>query len=150
MTAKIAVLDIECKDHGYSGNPHGYARVRRPFGNSPKVALHRWVFQQEHGYLPPVVMHACDNPRCIEITHLKPGDWDLNNKDRAAKGRSAKKRTDLRRLTMEDAAEIRRRFALRTPGVKDYENGVVALAREFGVDTNVIYQISSRRTYTHV
>lgn len=145
---KVLTIDIErpCLDHGYAGRGLGYASVRRPTGNDPKVLLHRWVFLQEHGYLPPVVMHTCDNPRCIEIEHLVAGDWDLNNKDRAAKGRSAKVVPSRQRLTTEQAAEIRERFARRTRP-QDMVDGVVALSREFGVDTTAIYQIASGRTY---
>lgn len=102
----------------------------------------------EHGYYPPVVMHRCDNPRCIEVTHLEAGDWDSNNKDRAAKGRSAKLRMDRRTLTDDQVREIRSRYPGR--GVRDNVNGVTALAREFGVDSNVIYQITDGRTYTNV
>lgn len=147
---KIAVYDVEkpCIDHGYSGGAQGYAQVRRPTGSSPKINLHRWVFLQHHGYLPPVVMHLCDNPRCIEITHLAPGDWNLNNKDRAAKGRSAQNVHSRRTLTDDQAREIRERFAKRTR--KDYVNGPTALSREFGVDANVIYQIGEGRTYRDV
>lgn len=137
-------LLLDCIDHGLKGNKRGYARtwVR---GAGRKMLYHRHVFLQHHGYLPPVVMHECDNPRCINIEHLRAGDWDLNNKDRARKGRSAKKRTDLRKLNDEIAADIRRRFAIRRR--RDPENGPSALAREYGVDTNVIYQIASGRSY---
>lgn len=134
-----------CKEHPYKGNGQGYASVRRPTGRDKKVLLHRWVFLQEYGYLPPVVMHDCDNPRCIEVTHLLPGDWDTNNKDRARKGRSAIRVPSRQRLTAAQAEEIRTRFAMRRK--KDPVNGPVALGREFGVDPNVIYQIASGRTY---
>ena len=139
------LLTEPCKDHGFKGKQDGYAEVRRPTGRDKKVLFHRWVFQQAHGYLPPVVMHRCDNPRCIEITHLAPGDWDLNNKDRAAKGRSAKCQPLQRKLTLEQVQEIRARYTGR--GRRDPVNGVCALAREFGVDSNVIYQITEQRTY---
>jgi hypothetical protein len=147
---KILTLDMPCLDHGYKGNGQGYASVRRPTGSrcNPKVLLHRWLFEREYGYLPPVVMHLCDNPRCIEITHLAPGDWATNNKDRAAKGRSAPWVKSRQKLTAEQVIEIRERFAKRAN--PDPVNGVVALAREFGVDPNVIYQITSGRTYRNV
>jgi hypothetical protein len=156
MARKVLTLDKPCKDHGFKGSVDGYAGVRRaesdrkPDGRSrkPKVLMHRWVFFMEHGYYPPVVMHKCDNPRCIEITHLAPGDWDMNNKDRAAKGRSTKHLHAKRKLSDDEVREIRARYVGR--GVRDNVNGVSALAREFGVDSNVIYQIADGRTYTDV
>jgi hypothetical protein len=37
-----------------------------------------------------LIMHQCDNPGCIEITHLTLGDNSLNIKDAYAKGRKGK------------------------------------------------------------
>ena len=142
---KVAILDKPCLDHGLKGNSSGYGRFYDP-SRKAKVLAHRLTFEREHGFLPEVVMHRCDNPRCIEITHLQAGTFDLNNKDRAAKGRSTKALVKKRKLSMDQAREIRERFALRKPG-KDPVNGVMALARTFGVDPNVIYQIASGRTY---
>jgi hypothetical protein len=76
------------------------------------------------------------------------GDWDTNNKDRAAKGRSALNVHARRRLTVGEVTEIRTRFATRSN--PDPVNGVIALAREFGVDSTAIYQIAYRRTYRDV
>lgn len=137
----------ECLDHGLKGNGLGYARwwCRE---RHKKMLAHRLVFERVNGYLPTVVMHTCDNARCVEPTHLVAGDWDLNNKDRAAKGRSAQTRYDKRTLPDWVVHEIRRRFPLRTK--KDPVNGPLALSREFGVDTNVIYQVASGRTYRDV
>lgn len=132
-----------CLDHGRAGNHDGYHRVRY-MGKS--TLLHRKVFHQIHGYLPEVVMHICDNPRCVEPTHLVAGTRDSNNKDRAAKGRSAKHRPDKRTLTREQVLEIRARYS---PKRCKY-NGVSALAREFGVDTNTIYQIIRGHTYRDI
>lgn len=143
MSARV--LDKPCLDHGFKGKSGGYAEVRRPTGRDKKVLYHRYVFLQAHGFLPPVVMHRCDNTRCIEVTHLEAGDWGKNNKDRAAKGRSAKNVPTRRKLTFEQAQEIRERFVGR--GGRDPVNGVSALAREFGVDCNVIYQITDGRTH---
>ena len=155
MTPRILVYDVEkpCLDHGFRGNGQGYASVRlgeyQPIARQrKKVLLHRVIFEREHGFLPPVVMHICDNPRCIEPSHLRAGDWDLNNKDRAAKGRSARFRYDKRTLSDAAVIAIRRRYSGR--GNRDLVNGVTALAREFGVDANVIYQITDGRTYQNV
>jgi hypothetical protein len=129
-----------CKDHGLKGNKQGYARK---WHEGKKKLYHRVVFFLANGFWPEVVMHSCDNSRCIEETHLLAGTWDSNNKDRAAKGRSAKTRTDLRKLTTEDAKVIRSRYSPKRCRV----NGVSALAREYGVDTKAIYQIVKGITY---
>lgn len=108
--------------------------------------MHRKAFFDKHGNYPPVVMHICDNPRCINPDHLKAGDWDSNNKDRASKGRSAKRNDANRKVTDEQAAMVRARY---TPGRGPVANpnGAVALAKELGVDTVVIYNIIKRKTH---
>ena len=130
-----------CIDHGRKGNAQGYAvSGSHPSGVS---LMHRRVFLLRHGYLPEAVMHTCDNPRCINGDHLVGGTRDDNNKDRAKKGRSAKVRTDLRQVTQEQAEEIRR---LDIPRYSK-EAGVCAVARRYGVDPNVIYNIRKGRTH---
>lgn len=138
MSDRLSTNSDDCIDHGQKGNADGY-------GHSGNVKLHRKIFAAINGYMPLCVLHTCDNPRCINPRHLVAGDWDKNNKDRAAKGRSAKRVHARRRLTDEQAQEIRRRFSIRKR--RDPFNGVCALAQEFGVDTGVIYQISGGRTY---
>ena len=108
--------------------------------------LHRVVFYRKAGYLPTVVMHTCDNPRCINPEHLVAGDWDSNNKDRASKGRSAKRNDAKRKITDEQAAAIRLRYNP-VRSCKPNPNGPAALAREFGVDIGVIYNIIKGRSH---
>ena len=108
--------------------------------------LHRVVFYRKAGYLPPVVMHTCDNHRCINPEHLVAGDWDSNNKDRASKGRSAKRNDAKRKITDEQAAAIRLRYNP-VRSCKPNPNGPAALAREFGVDIGVIYNIIKGRSH---
>jgi hypothetical protein len=114
---------------------------KRKYGSSHGKKLHRIVFEQTYGYLPEVVMHTCDNPRCLNPQHLKAGTWDENNKDRAAKGRSARAVPSRRKITQEQAEEIRRRWELKKPG-RDKVNGVLAIAKDYEVDPNVIYNIT--------
>lgn len=133
-----------CIDHGRPSNRGGYAS-----SNTRPRLLHRKIFLETHGYLPPVVMHSCDNPRCINPAHLEPGDWDKNNKDRAARGRSAKSVPSRRKITQAQAETIRSRWSLRKIP-RDKINGVSAIARDFSVDCNVIYQIVEGRTHVAI
>jgi hypothetical protein len=139
---RILALDIECRDHGQKGNAQGYGRfwVETEAGRKKWLA-HRVVFEQFYGYRPPVVMHACDNTRCIEPAHLEPGDWDKNNKDRATKGRSTPHLHAKRTLTDDQVRGIRNDFP---------RTGVMATARKYNRDANVVYQITSGRTYKDV
>lgn len=51
------------------------------------ISAHRLAFKQAYGYLPQVVMHICDNPKCINPEHLKAGTQAENIKDCITKGR---------------------------------------------------------------
>lgn len=135
----------KCKDHGRP-SVNGYAQSGQRVRKGLPSALHRYLFLLEHGYLPEVVMHTCDNPRCINLRHLKAGTWDLNNKDRAKKGRSAKSIPSRRKVTQNQARQIRHRYARSKPKY-DRVNGVNAIARDYGVDQNTIYNIVENRTH---
>lgn len=140
------ILDLEmpCVDHGrvLSLAPEGYALVSRPGKRSRCVGLHRLVYVQHAGLAlsdidGAVVRHRCDNPRCIEPTHLLLGTKADNNKDRAERGRSAKVVPSRQALNKHEVAVICARYTPKRCKV----NGVTALAREFCVDTNVIYRV---------
>lgn len=62
----------------------GYGNVRR---NGKVWRAHRWIFVQLNGWEPEVVMHTCDNPRCVRPDHLQGGTYLDNNLDMVAKGR---------------------------------------------------------------
>jgi hypothetical protein len=134
---------MTCKDHGRvkSLSPEGYALVGIPGVRSRCTRLHRLVYAETAGVALAelhglVVRHKCDNPRCIEPTHLELGTLADNNKDRAERGRSAKHVPSRQRLSAEDVAAIQARYNPR----RDPVDGVTALARFYGVDTNVIYR----------
>lgn len=126
-----------CVISPYAVHKGGYVYVRRA-GKS--WLHHRYVFYQHHGTLPEAVMHKCDNPRCINIDHLEAGTRAENNADRASKGRSAKTVPTRQKLRPEDVLAIRARYVKGKSGVPN-PNGVSALAREYSVDTNVIYKV---------
>lgn len=111
----------DCLDHGKerSLTPEGYALVSKP------------------GVRSRCVRHTCDNPRCINPEHLLLGTWADNNRDRAERVRSAKKVPTRHKLTKQQALVIQSRYTPHRCRV----NGVSALAREFCVDTNVIYRV---------
>lgn len=140
----VAVVDLEkpCSISPYAVHKGGYVYVKR---EGKSWLHHRWVYSQYYGVSEEdmaglAVLHECDTPRCIEPSHLRLGTWADNNRDRAAKGRSAKRNIVRRVLTDEQRATIAARYTRGTSG-RANPNGVRALAREFNVDTNIIYKI---------
>jgi hypothetical protein len=137
-----------CKDHGRTRSltREGYCKINRGGHRS----LHREVYAQANGLTADdiagiVVRHKCDNTRCIEPTHLEPGTWADNNKDRAARGRSAKNRPDLRHISDDVVRYIRANYK---QGSR--ETGAKALSRQFQIDRKAVYQIRHRLTYRDV
>lgn len=78
-------MKFPCIDHEYKGDNFGYTCISH---NGKVMGYHRVVFLQAYGYLPRVVMHTCDNPRCINPLHLKAGNHKTNSRDMVAKGRN--------------------------------------------------------------
>lgn len=74
----------DCVEHTQKGDKCGYGMTRQ---GGRAMGYHRAVFLRTHGYLPEVVMHTCDNPRCINPEHLLPGNQSLNIQDAYDKGR---------------------------------------------------------------
>lgn len=122
-----------CKEWTGRRDKDGYAMR----GGAIRVA--REVFQQTHGWLPPVVMHTCDNPPCVEPTHLVAGTSKLNTLDMMLKGRA---KFAGRCFTPDQVTDIIRRV----------QAGEVqrAIARELKVHPTTINRIVRERTWKGV
>jgi hypothetical protein len=67
---------------------HGYGCFH--VGGQPLQA-HRMAWQLTHGSIAPGihVLHRCDNPACVNPSHLFLGDPKINAQDRSKKGRGS-------------------------------------------------------------
>jgi DNA-binding transcriptional regulator YiaG len=86
----------------------GYGHIRHE-GKIQKA--HRLMYIDAKGPIPEgqIVMHTCDNRRCINPNHLVAGTVKDNNIDRDKKGRQISKRGELHgmsKLKTAQAAEI--------------------------------------------
>lgn len=85
--------DSESGCHNWIGSldANGYPRIsiglKRP-------CAHRVSYMVNNGRIPEgmVVMHSCDNPRCINPSHLFVGTQAENIQDSVSKGRMGKSR----------------------------------------------------------
>lgn len=72
----------------------GYGRVYLTGTDGKRAAFlaHRISYVISYGGIPAglCILHRCDNPSCVRPDHLFSGTLDDNNKDCAAKGRTAK------------------------------------------------------------
>ena len=69
----------------------GYGLAHVPphlnYGLKRKTTVHRVVHAYATGETPAVVMHTCDNRKCVNPSHLESGSYRDNTQDMLAKGR---------------------------------------------------------------
>lgn len=130
-----------CIDHGLCGDASGYGQR---LTNGKHALVHRLAYADANGFdeatMGGVVMHACDNPRCVNPLHLSLGTHKLNAQDRENKGRRKSLVGELHqnsKLTSMDVKTIRARYVPRCK-----INGSNALAREFGVAQSQVSRIT--------
>lgn len=130
----------DCIDHGQKGSKFGYGSTTvTEDGVRRRTSLHRAMYCKHKGCKLAeidglVVMHTCDNPRCINPNHLKLGTGIDNILDRQVKGRNYTK------LTREQVIFIRENYK-----PYDKEFGSAALARSFGVDASTVNRAANGR-----
>lgn len=131
-----------CLDHGQMIGQEVYGSMKVA-GKSVKV--HRVAYARANGLdvlsMGGVVLHSCDNRRCIEPSHLSLGTHQDNSDDMLAKGRHwvpCGEASATCKLTDAQVAEIRLRY-------KPYcrVNGSRPLAREFGMSSSHISAIAN-------
>ena len=86
--------------------------------NKKNVLPHRVSYLINKGHIPTgkLVMHTCDNPRCVNPAHLKLGTRKDNVEDMVIKGRGPG--ASKRKITWNDVCEIRRLYATGIPSQK--------------------------------
>lgn len=119
------------------GHTHkkGYGCIRR---DRKMQKTHRVVWEYINGHIPDGmhVLHACDNPCCVEVVHLFLGTNGDNIADKVSKDRSGKK------LCISQVAEIKRMLS---EGFLQRE-----IAQKFGVVQSSIGRIKSGERWSHV
>jgi HNH endonuclease len=72
-----------CLECDLSPTRAGYPRLQG-------TTVSRIVWTETVGPIPAgmVIMHDCDNPRCVDVTHLIFGTYSDNTQDMIAKGRA--------------------------------------------------------------
>jgi hypothetical protein len=90
------------------------------------------------------VLHTCDNPTCVNPTHLFLGTNTDNVADKTAKGRQARgERHGNAKLTADKVRSIRREYA---SGISTLDE----LARKYGVSRSHVQNVIKLRCWRHV
>lgn len=107
---------------------------------------HRVAYSMTRGTIPTglLIRHTCDNPPCVNPSHLIPGTHADNLRDCHERGRVNQvrgERAPRAKLTAADVMQIRRLH----PAVSGRE-----LGRRFGVSHASIQDILSGQSWAHV
>jgi hypothetical protein len=71
-------------------SPLGYGKWSRPRHEGGTIQAHRYAWLLTNGSIPPgmCVLHRCDNPPCVNPSHLWIGTLKDNVQDMLRKGRA--------------------------------------------------------------
>lgn len=130
-------LELECWEWQKGLTTKGYAKVKM----RPKTLLgHRVAYALANSALPELIMHTCDNPKCVNPAHLMAGTHKENMRDMVLKGRQATGTSHgVSKLTESDVLDIRQMYA---DGVK-----VRLIAEKHGIKTHSISNICAGRVW---
>ena len=114
------------------------------------TAAHRLAYRIYRGRIPigMCVLHTCDNPRCVNPSHLWIGTKAENNADRKRKGRNAKNvKFPDRRGSLNERAKLTERDVLQ---IRASRESTVSCGARYGVSHVLISQIRRRKIWRHI
>lgn len=147
------VMSTPCIDHGCKGFGLGYATAWITVdGRRFTTTKHRAVFLKAHGFLPEVVEHLCNNPRCINVEHLAAGTHKSNAEykykcGRGNMGAAVRKGTDNGRAKLDDDS-VRYLRQMHIPGDRVW--GTAAIAKRLGMGTSSTNRMLTGKAWRHV
>jgi hypothetical protein len=145
-----------CLEWTASTSSNGYGQF---YVKSDKLASHRVAWTIANGPIPKgtcfhgtCVLHKCDNPSCVRVSHLFLGSMKDNSIDMVNKGRNRDIRgikNDMAKFSEADVLEIRRQWSLHIPRVED---GYMQkdIAERFNTCQQVISNIVIRKRWKHI
>ncbi|MGO4763838.1 HNH endonuclease signature motif containing protein [Cupriavidus campinensis] len=139
----LVIVKNGCWEWVGSKDRKGYGRMWvRGRGNTP---AHRASYEIHKGPIPDgfCVLHACDNPQCVNPDHLSLGSLADNNADMRRKGRHAHAETSGHaKITAAIAAHIRAEY-------KPYINTYRALGQQYGIAMETVRDIIKGYTWNN-
>lgn len=134
---------------GAAKSKKGYGQIGLGGRGAKQELVHRFSYLINKGPIPDglVVMHACDNPKCVNPEHLSLGTASDNIRDAVAKGRWKSvpplvcgEKQHSSKLTTEDVKYIRDNLDVPSK----------TLAVKYGVNIASIQKVRGRKTWKHI
>ena len=85
LMTRVKEVGSGCIEWQGSMHPGGYGKVEV---NGRHYAAHRLIYELTVGPIPEgmYLLHSCDNPKCCNVEHLRPGTQRENVQEAASKG----------------------------------------------------------------
>jgi len=144
LNFRSELMPSGCRE--WRGSDDGRAGYGRVTISNHSQSTHRVSWEEANGRAVPSgmeVRHTCDNPPCIEPTHLILGTPTQNVRDQFDRNRAVRMRGSkhvLAKLTPEQANTIRDRF--NRGGVTKAQ-----IAREYGLSATGVWRVVTERSY---
>ena len=126
----------------------GYGSIGLGGKGAKSILAHRLSYQIHKGPIPEgmVVMHSCDNPRCVNPDHLDAGTQSQNIKDAFALGRKINLPSGLKGES-HGASKLTEKIVLE---IRESKVSMSKLAALHGVVKSTIERIRYRKTWRHI
>lgn len=131
------IIETPCWEWTSSKNRQGYGVIGAGGSEGKQLLAHRVSWNFAYGTIPNnlCVLHRCDNPSCVNPTHLWLGSRTDNVKDMDKKER----RASLRKLTKEQIITIFHDTRTLTLISKDYK-----------IHKSLVWQIKKGKTHSKI
>jgi hypothetical protein len=149
------ISNIVPDEQGCRSWPHTLDRDGYPLQHidGKQWRLHRWILERKLGrsILPDhMSLHTCDNPSCVEESHLFEGTHSDNMKDMCKKGRNAHNLSELPRGSDHHSATLTEARVLAARRLKDRGFAITVIAEVFCVKPRALYRAVRGITWSHV
>lgn len=141
--ARAIAKNSGCVEWSGSKDKKGYGQLRI---GGKLVKAHRYAWSRVNGAIPKgkVVLHMCDNPKCVNVLHLSVGTQLENVADMDAKGRRINNQpkgaaNGNSKLTDNDVRAIR-----------CDNRRQVDIAKTYGIAQTVVSKIKLHQAWSHV
>ena len=134
-------MKTDCIVSPHGKDRHGYPRVKWNGRSIPAGRLVMILLYGADAVNGKHVLHHCDNPGCVNPTHLYIGDFFQNMHDKKIRGRVAGERHPQCKLSNEDCKKIRTMYSTGNYTQKE-------LGEMFNVGQTTISEITTRRRRT--